>query len=70
MGVYAHRFIEVIDKDNQWHLLPLWSKYKDSSYNPTWLLMCSRSTFSSTKSISTTIPPRSEWCSFMHKIII
>ena len=33
MGVYAHRFIEVIDKDNQWHLLPLWSKYKDSSYN-------------------------------------
>ena len=33
MGVYAHRFIEVIDKDNQWHLLPLWSKYKDSSYS-------------------------------------
>ena len=33
MGVYAHRFIEVLDKDNHWHLLPLWSKYKESSYS-------------------------------------
>ena len=33
MGVYAHRFIEVLDKDNQWHLLPIWSKYKESSYS-------------------------------------
>ena len=33
MGVYAHRFIEVLDKDNQWHLLPLWSKYNESDYS-------------------------------------
>lgn len=32
MGIYAHRFIEVLDKDNKWQLLPLWSKYKESSY--------------------------------------
>lgn len=32
MGVYAHRFIEVLDKDNKWHLLPLWSKYRENSY--------------------------------------
>ena len=34
MGVYAHRFIEVLDMDNKWHLLPIWSKYKESSYSP------------------------------------
>ena len=35
MGVYAHRFIEILDKDNKWQLLPLWSKYKASSnYQP------------------------------------
>jgi len=33
MGVYAHRFIEVLDKDNKWQLLPLWSKYKENSYS-------------------------------------
>ena len=33
MGVYAHRFIEVLNKDNQWQLLPLWSKYKEDSYS-------------------------------------
>ena len=33
MGVYAHRFIEVLDKDNQWHLLPLWSNYRENSYS-------------------------------------
>lgn len=33
MGVYAHRFIEVLDKDNKWQLLPLWSKYRESSYS-------------------------------------
>ena len=33
MGVYAHRFIEVLDKDNQWQLLPLWSKYRENSYS-------------------------------------
>lgn len=33
MGVYAHRFVEVLDKDNQWHLLPLWSKYNESDYS-------------------------------------
>lgn len=32
MGVYAHRFIEVLDKDNQWQVVPLWSKYRESSY--------------------------------------
>ena len=33
MGVYAHRFIEVLGKDNKWQLVPLWSKYKDDSYH-------------------------------------
>ena len=33
MGVYAHRFIEVLDKDNKWKLLPLWSKYRENSYS-------------------------------------
>lgn len=33
MGVYAQRFIEVLDKDNQWHLLPLWIKYNESDYS-------------------------------------
>ena len=33
MGVYAHRFIEVLDKDNQWQLLPLWSNYRENSYS-------------------------------------
>ena len=32
MGVYAHRFIEVLDKDNKWQLLPLWSKFREDSY--------------------------------------
>lgn len=32
MGVYAHSFIEVLDKDNQWQVVPLWSKYRESSY--------------------------------------
>lgn len=37
MGVYAHRFIEILGKgkDNKWHALPLWSKFKEGSYgNP------------------------------------
>ena len=33
MGVYAHRFIEVLRKDNKWQLVPLWSKYRDDSYH-------------------------------------
>ena len=33
MGVYAHRFIEVLNKDNKWQLLPLWSNYRESSYS-------------------------------------
>lgn len=33
MGAYAHRFIEVLDKDNKWKQLPLWSKYKENSYS-------------------------------------
>ena len=33
MGVYAYRFIEVLGKDNKWQLLPLWSKYRESSYS-------------------------------------
>lgn len=33
MSVYAHRFVEVLDKDNKWHLLPLWSKYEECSYS-------------------------------------
>ena len=33
MGVYAHRFIEVLGKDNKWQVMPLWSKYKDDSYS-------------------------------------
>ena len=31
MGVYAHRFIEVLGKDNKWQVVPLWSKYKEDS---------------------------------------
>lgn len=33
MGVYAHRFIEVLGKDNKWQLVPLWSKYREDSYS-------------------------------------
>lgn len=33
MGVYSYRFIEVLGKDNKWHLMPLWSKYNDESYH-------------------------------------
>ena len=33
MGVYAHRFIEVLGKDNKWQLVPLWNKYRDDSYH-------------------------------------
>ena len=33
MGVYAHRFIEVLGKDNKWQVVPLWSKYKEDSYS-------------------------------------
>ena len=33
MGVYAHRFIEILDKDNRWQVVPLWSKYKEDSYS-------------------------------------
>ena len=33
MGVYAHRFIEVLGKDNKWQMVPLWSKYKEDNYN-------------------------------------
>lgn len=32
MGVYAHRFIEIQDKDNKWQAQPLWSKYEESNY--------------------------------------
>ena len=32
MGVYAHRFIEVLDKDNKWKALPLWNKHEDGAY--------------------------------------
>jgi len=32
MGVYAHRFIEVLDKDNKWKALPLWNKHEEDSY--------------------------------------
>ena len=32
MGVYAHRFIEVFDKDNKWKALPLWNKHEDDAY--------------------------------------
>lgn len=30
MGVYAHRFIEILGKDNKWHALPIWSKFNES----------------------------------------
>ena len=33
MGVYAHRFIEILDKDNRWQVVPLWSMYKEDSYS-------------------------------------
>ena len=33
MGVYAHRFIEVLGQDNKWQLVPLWNKYRDDSYH-------------------------------------
>lgn len=33
MGVYAHRFIEALGKDNKWQVVPLWSKYKEDSYS-------------------------------------
>ena len=32
MGVYAHRFIEVLDKDNKWKALPVWNKHEKDSY--------------------------------------
>lgn len=32
MGVYAHRFIEVLDKNNKWKALPLWNKYEEDAY--------------------------------------
>ena len=32
MGVYAHRFIEIQDKDNKWQALPLWNKYEENSF--------------------------------------
>ena len=32
MGVYAHRFIEVLGKDNKWKALPLWNKHEEDSY--------------------------------------
>ena len=32
MGVYAHRFIEVQDKANEWQLVPLLSKFREDSY--------------------------------------
>ena len=32
MGVYAHRFIEVLGKDNQWKALPVWNKHEEDSY--------------------------------------
>ena len=32
MGVYAHRFIEVQDKDNKWQALSLWNKYEESDF--------------------------------------
>ena len=32
MGVYAHRFIEVQDKDNKWQALSLWNKYEESNF--------------------------------------
>ena len=33
MGVYAHRFIEVLDKDNKWKALPVWNKHEEDSYD-------------------------------------
>ena len=33
MGVYAHRFIEILGKDNKWHALPLWSKFNEGNYS-------------------------------------
>ena len=33
MGVYAHRFIEILGKDNKWHTLPLWSKFNEGNYS-------------------------------------
>ena len=33
MGVYAHRFIEVLGKDNKWQVVPLWSTFKEDSYS-------------------------------------
>ena len=32
MGVYAHRFIEVLDKDNKWKALPVWNKHEEDTY--------------------------------------
>ena len=32
MGVYAHRFIEVLGKDNKWKALPLWNKHEEGAY--------------------------------------
>ena len=32
MGVYAHRFIEVLDKDNKWKALPVWNKHEEDAY--------------------------------------
>ena len=32
MGVYAHRFIEVLDKNNKWKALPLWNKHEEDAY--------------------------------------
>ena len=35
MGVYAHRFIEFLGKDNQWKALPLWNRHEgDASGKP------------------------------------
>ena len=32
MGVYAHRFIEVLDKNNKWKALPVWNEHEKDSY--------------------------------------
>ena len=32
MGVYVHRFIEVLDKDNKWKALPVWNKHEEDAY--------------------------------------
>ena len=32
MGVYAHRFIEVLGKDNKWKALPVWNIHEKDAY--------------------------------------